>query len=182
MSFKVIPSVCTMFNLAAGIVSLISTIQEHYKLAVLFIVIAATFDVMDGLLARLLSCTSEFGKQLDSLADIVSFGVAPVILILEHNKNDSSFIGAAVGMVFIICGALRLARFNITPKSSTFTGMPITVAGFLAAGLSFFHNHIHFKVAVIILAVLSWLMISRIRFPSWKVVIVRVKGSVNLWK
>lgn len=84
MKWSWLPSMCTLGNLGFGSISLLFTIEERYDLALLMILLAAICDVMDGLLARMLHCTSDFGKQLDSLADIISFGIAPVFLILLY--------------------------------------------------------------------------------------------------
>lgn len=173
MKCKWIPSLCTVCNLGAGAVSLLYTIQGHYRIALILIAFAAFFDVLDGLLARLMHCTSEFGKQLDSLADLISFGAAPAFLILLNNLDDIPQLGAVMSIIFLICGALRLARFNITVSSPTFTGMPITAAGTILALMSLLSQHIQPFVIVTLMGVLSLLMISRVPFPSLKNITTR---------
>ncbi|WPP43227.1 CDP-diacylglycerol--serine O-phosphatidyltransferase [Paenibacillus hunanensis] len=173
MKWSFIPSLCTVLNLAAGTVSLLLTIHEHYPLAALMILFAALFDVFDGLLARLLHCTSEFGKQLDSLADLISFGAAPVFLVLFDQLDPRSGSGSVAAVLFVICGALRLARFNVTGTSAGFTGMPITAAGTVLALLSLITHSLQPTLLIALIALLSFLMISRIPFPSFKNKMVR---------
>jgi len=172
INWKFIPNTCTFANLSAGAVSLLLTIQEQYRLALIFIAIAALFDVFDGFLARIMHCSSDFGKQLDSLADMVSFGVAPVFLVILHKSGDFHWLSALAAIIFLVCGASRLARFNISISSPQFTGMPITCAGTLLACLSLTDN---LKPSVIIafIVVLSFLMVSRIPFPSLKNISIR---------
>lgn len=173
---KVIPSVCTSLNLVVGVFSLTSTIQGHYRLAFLFIVVAAVFDILDGYLARLLNCTSEYGKQLDSLADLVSFGVAPALLLVVGQLSQHFSAGILAATMFIVCGALRLARFNMNSTSSIYTGLPITAAGLLLSVLSLSPGPIQPVVVMGMMIVLSLLMVSRFRFPSWRAVLGRYKG------
>ena len=163
-----LPSFFTIANLVTGVMSLFYSIQTMYRLALIMIIVAAFCDVMDGLVARWLRCNSDFGKQLDSLADVVSFGVAPAFLILLSNLSDVGWIGVAVTIVFIACGALRLARFNLLAPSKGFVGMPITAAGFLLALSSLFSKHLSALVFIILIAVLAYLMVSRVPFPSLK--------------
>lgn len=172
MNWKFIPNGCTIVNLSAGVTSLILTIHEQYRIAFLCIVLAALFDVFDGLLARLMNCASDFGKQLDSLADIVSFGIAPVFLILLHRIGDFHWLSTVTAILFLACGASRLARFNISVSSPQFTGMPITCAGTILAILSL-SNSIKPAVVIALIVVLSFLMVSRIPFPSLKNIAIR---------
>ncbi len=173
MNWSFVPSLCTVLNLAAGTVSLLLTMHGHYRLAALMILFSAFFDVLDGLLARLLRCTSEFGKQLDSLADLISFGAAPVFLVLFYHLDPTAKTAQIAAVLFVICGALRLARFNVTGTISGFTGMPITFAGTILALLSLIAHSIQSTVLIALIAVLSFLMISRIPFPSFKNKMVR---------
>ncbi|MHA6531283.1 CDP-diacylglycerol--serine O-phosphatidyltransferase [Paenibacillus sp. BAC0078] len=173
MILKYIPTICTVFNLGAGAASLIFTIEGYYKIAFILILIAAFFDVLDGLLARLMNCTSDFGKQLDSLADLISFGAAPVFLILLHHLGDLHGVEAVAAIVFIICGALRLARFNISASSTEFTGMPITAAGVILSFFSLSKLRMEPAAIIALIGALSFLMVSRIRFPSLKKISIR---------
>lgn len=173
LSRKCIPSLCTVINLGAGAASLLFSIHGQFKMAIGLIAVAAFFDVLDGLFARLLHCVSEFGKQLDSLADLISFGVAPVYLILLHQLADVQGAGIAAALLFLVCGALRLARFNLSSSSPTFTGLPITAAGILLSGTSLLNAYIKPQIVILILVVLSLLMVSRIPFPSLKRIAAR---------
>lgn len=160
-----LPSFFTATNLGAGCTSLLFTIQGYYRMALLMILVSALCDVLDGLVARMLHCTSEFGKELDSLADIVSFGAAPAMLILVHKLGHIHLLGAAATVVFLVCGALRLARFNISAPCKGFIGLPITAAGLTLALLSLDHG-MQPGYLLLLMVVLSFLMVSRIPFPS----------------
>ncbi|MEW4370164.1 CDP-diacylglycerol--serine O-phosphatidyltransferase [Paenibacillus kandeliae] len=173
IKWSFIPSLFTVLNLAAGATSLLLTIQGHYRIALLMILSAAIFDVLDGLIARLLNCPSEFGKQLDSLADLISFGAAPAFLVLFDQLDGSHGPASVAAVLFIICGALRLARFNISGSNDGFTGMPITAAGTLLSLVSLTDNTLRPVFIVILMIVLSLLMISRVPFPSFKNRMVR---------
>lgn len=163
-----LPSFFTIANLITGAISLFFSIQMMFKAALIMIMVAAFCDVMDGLVARWLHCSSDFGKQLDSLADIVSFGVAPAFLILLFKLSDMGWIGVVAAVLFIACGALRLARFNLLAPSKGFVGMPITAAGLLLAISSLSSVLLTPWLFVIIIGVLSYLMVSRVPFPSLK--------------
>lgn len=168
MKWNWLPSTCTLGNLGLGSLSLLFTIQERYHFALFMILLAALCDVMDGLLARMLHCTSDFGKQLDSLADIISFGIAPAFLILFHRLENVHVIGTAAAVGFLICGALRLARFNISAPAKGFTGMPITAAGVILSMVALMSDRMKPELIVLIMGLLSMLMVSRVPFPSIK--------------
>ncbi|WP_449601299.1 CDP-diacylglycerol--serine O-phosphatidyltransferase [Paenibacillus sp. Marseille-Q9583] len=168
MKLNWLPSMCTLANLGLGSLSLYFTIQERYSLALFMILLAAICDVLDGLLARILQCTSEFGKQLDSLADIISFGLAPTFLILLYRLEDAHWIGPAVSVLFLICGALRLARFNLSAPTKGFVGMPITAAGVILSMISLLDERMKPGLVIVLMAILSVMMVSRIPFPSLK--------------
>ncbi|AIQ41540.1 CDP-diacylglycerol--serine O-phosphatidyltransferase [Paenibacillus sp. FSL R7-0297] len=168
MKWNWLPSMCTLGNLGLGSVSLLFTIQERYNLALLMILLAAICDVMDGLLARMLHCTSDFGKQLDSLADIISFGLAPTFLILLYRLENMQWLGPVAAITFLICGALRLARFNLSAPSKGFTGMPITAAGVILSMITLVDERMKPELVIAVMGLLSLLMVSRIPFPSFK--------------
>jgi CDP-diacylglycerol--serine O-phosphatidyltransferase len=164
-----LPSICTLANLSAGALSVLYTIQHQYKAALLMVVVAAIFDVLDGFVARLLRCTSDFGKQLDSLADLISFGVAPTFLVLLSRLDDNQGVGAAAVVLFLICGALRLARFNVsTTAVKGFIGMPITAAGIILSASTLLGEQLGPITLVVIMGILSILMVSRVPFPKWQ--------------
>lgn len=168
MKWSWLPSFFTIGNLITGAISLFFSIQMMYTAALIMIIVAAVCDVMDGLVARWLHCSSDFGKQLDSLADIVSFGVAPAFLIFLFKLSDIDWMGIVIVVLFIACGALRLARFNLSAPSTGFVGMPITAAGLLLALSSLLSENLNPWIFVPIIGLLSFLMVSRVPFPSLK--------------
>ncbi|HSJ38077.1 MAG TPA: CDP-diacylglycerol--serine O-phosphatidyltransferase [Planococcus sp. (in: firmicutes)] len=119
----------TIGNLAFGGAALMASLNGAYSFSVLFIFIAAFLDRFDGIVARKLNQESELGKQLDSMADIISFGVAPAILIYQLALSDFGIAGIVFTVIYISSGAFRLARFNISTADGYFTGLPITAAG-----------------------------------------------------
>jgi CDP-diacylglycerol--serine O-phosphatidyltransferase len=119
----------TLCNLSFGGASIMATLNEAYSYSVLFIFIAAFLDRYDGKVARKYNQESELGKQLDSMSDIISFGVAPALLMYESILADLGIVGMIFTVLYIACGAIRLARFNITEPTTYFVGLPITAAG-----------------------------------------------------
>lgn len=181
-----IPNSITALSLLLGVASIITTQLGELELAAWFIVWCGLLDVLDGVSARLLKATSNFGAEFDSMADLVSFGVAPAVLVLnaglqvggvEYDSGPFWILLVAVA-VFVLAGAMRLARFNLTSGEAThgwFAGVPITAAGGglissivlvlirheeIAASLPL---HLYFPILMFVLALL---MISRIRFPK----------------
>lgn len=174
----IIPSLLTTANLFCGFYSIIETLKSDYTTAAVVILIAMLFDSFDGKIARLTNSTSRFGVEYDSLSDIVSFGVAPGLLIYTWALNDYGKIGWLAVFLFVACGAMRLARFN-TQASSTemkyFTGLPIPSAAGLIATTVIFDYHIlgmgkEVRPIVILLMtyILAYLMVSTIRYRSFK--------------
>ncbi|ASA20150.1 CDP-diacylglycerol--serine O-phosphatidyltransferase [Paenibacillus donghaensis] len=168
MKLAWLPTMFTISNLGAGSLSLLFTIREQYNMALLLILLAAFSDVLDGLLARLLHCSSDFGKQLDSLADMISFGAAPAFLILLYKLESVDWLGPAAAVMFMICGALRLARFNLSAPAKGFVGMPITAAGVILSVMSLADERLKPELILALMGLLAVLMVSRIPFPSFK--------------
>ena len=127
----------TIANLAFGGAAIMATMNENYTYSVLFIFIAGLLDRFDGMVARKFQLESELGKQLDSMSDIISFGVAPALLMYSLVLHEFSVTGMIITVIYIACGAFRLARFNISEPNGFFTGLPITVAGVILT-LSYF--------------------------------------------
>jgi len=153
------PNALTLANLACGLFSLIMAINGLHRFSSLFIFLAAAFDFFDGRVARMLGVSTPIGAQLDSLADVVSFGVAPAIL--AHSIKNWSFL-MVIGFVgFPLAGAWRLARFNVHPTHEHFMGLPIPAAGLTVAFLALFSY-----VSPIIMIILALLMISRLEIPK----------------
>lgn len=181
-----IPNSFTAMSLLLGVASIVTTQLGELELAAWIIVWCGLLDTMDGVAARLLKATSSFGAEFDSMADLVSFGVAPAVLVLnaglqmggvEYDSNQFWLLLLAVA-VFVLAGAMRLARFNLASSETTkgwFAGVPITAAGgglVSSIVLVLLHNreiaeslplHLYFPVLMFVLALL---MISRIRFPK----------------
>lgn len=126
-----VPNVVTLANIALGFLSIIAAADGRYDHAVYFLFAAALCDMMDGRLARMLDASSKFGMELDSLSDVVSFGIAPAVLMYLSTLKVYGTVGAMVCVAYLLCGALRLARFNIDEgplAKVTFQGTPIPVA------------------------------------------------------
>lgn len=182
-----LPSMLTLANILCGFYSIISVIN-HYRApspanyfarAALFIFAAAVFDLLDGRIARLTHSSSAFGGQLDSLADIVSFGLAPGILAYSWALEDYQRLGWIPAFLFLGCGSIRLARFNVLEEdkefksSRFFIGLPIPAAAATIATAVLLKPDVERKSFVSFLALfsvyaLSYLMVSRFRYRSFK--------------
>ena len=170
-----IPNVFTFINLSCGIISILSVMNEKYALSGAFILLAGLVDRYDGRVARFLNVSSDLGKELDSLADLVSFGVAPSILVYILFNLDSfgpnGLLGYAILLLFPICGAYRLARFNTTDFDGSFTGVPITIVGCFMALISLILLNLKITAPIYIMAILmiigSYLMVSTIRLKKF---------------
>ncbi|GED14931.1 CDP-diacylglycerol--serine O-phosphatidyltransferase [Aneurinibacillus migulanus] len=154
-----IPNSFTLGNLVCGIFSLTFAMNGYYKMAAFLILLAALCDVFDGKLARMLRVDSPMGVELDSLADIVSFGVAPAILV--HTMHTPSPLLTLAFIAFPIAGAWRLGRFNIKPTVGYYMGIPITLAGLIVAVLALFSFS-----SPLLMLLLAILMVSPIRIPK----------------
>ena len=126
---RLIPNAVTMSNLALGFFSLFLTMEGLYQEAAYAIFGAMIMDGMDGRLARRLHVVSDFGKELDSLSDLVSFGVAPALLAYAAQLHRFGRLGLLLAVGFALCGAFRLARFNVINIKAYFIGVPITFCG-----------------------------------------------------
>jgi CDP-diacylglycerol---serine O-phosphatidyltransferase len=166
-----IPNLFTLLNLFCGFLSIMYSAQGDYKNAAILILIGMMLDSMDGRIARMLHVESDFGKELDSLADIVVFGVAPAMMAYYAYFSDFGKAGMAVAGLFPLFGAYRLARFNINALKSSlkyFTGVPITAGGGLLTLLTLFHGKMPGYIFVIAFFVICYLMVSTIKIPSLK--------------
>ena len=133
---KIIPNMITSGNILSGILSMILTLQGHYQPAAWLIMAAVFFDAMDGKMARSLGGSTEFGVELDSLADVVSFGAAPALLFYAvFLWGWLGIVGALAAAFFGLCGALRLARFNVCHVPGPFQGLPIPAGGLFLASM-----------------------------------------------
>lgn len=150
----------TLCNLSFGGAAIMATLNEHFSFAVLFIFIAALLDRYDGKVARKLNQQSELGKQLDSMSDIISFGVAPALLMYEYALSYAGAAGMIVTILYITCGALRLARFNVSDTNGYFVGLPITAAGTILTLSYFAGPYVAAGFYVPLVLILSVMMIS----------------------
>lgn len=153
-------NILTLFNLSLGGLAILSIMHDQLNLSLLLIFLAALADRFDGMVARKLNIESELGKHLDSMCDIISFGIAPALLLYEGILMDFGAPGAVFTILYIACGAYRLARFNVSENNGYFTGVPITVAGCVAT-LSFLaYPYVEAIFFVFLMIILSILMIS----------------------
>lgn len=173
-SVFLLPTMFTVGNIFAGFYAVISTFNGDHGYAAIAIGIAVVLDGLDGRIARMTGATSDFGVQLDSLADVVSFGIAPAVLIYSWGLEDLGNFARLAAFVFLICGTMRLARFNIQVQDlKHFAGLPIPAgAGLLAATVHLFGEPVDsnlFRYFLIgITYAVSFLMISTIRYSSLK--------------
>ncbi|MCM3130806.1 MULTISPECIES: CDP-diacylglycerol--serine O-phosphatidyltransferase [unclassified Paenibacillus] len=170
MITKSIPNLFTLGNLSLGMIAILLASEDQYTTAAFMVVIAMLLDGLDGRIARALNAQSEFGKELDSLSDIVSFGAAPAYLMYTVSFQEAPVaIAWIVTSVFPICGALRLARFNVKPGiPGYFTGLPIPAAGGVLALLSLFNKDISAPFMMVATLLLSLLMVSSLKYPNFK--------------
>lgn len=173
----ILPNIFTSLNLFCGFYSLIASINGKYVAAATAIIIGVMFDILDGKIARATNTTSKFGVEYDSLADLVSFGIAPGIMVYLWALKPFGRIGWLAGFLFMTCGALRLARFNCQAgavSSDYFTGLPIPSAAGMAATTVLFCNKFNISgnlspvIILILLYILSFLMVSTIKYNSFK--------------
>lgn len=159
-------NIMTLANLSLGGFAVIAAIMGEHSLSLLLIFLAALADRFDGMIARKLNVESELGKQLDSMCDIISFGVAPALLLFTTVLSDLGAPGMFFTVFYIGCGAFRLARFNITESNGYFTGLPITAAGCLAAFSLLFVNQLSPSFFLFVIIILSFLMISTFKLKK----------------
>lgn len=171
-----LPSTFTVANVFCGFYSIISSIRGDLAFAGILIGIAILLDTLDGRVARMANASSEFGKEFDSLADQVSFGVAPMVLAFQWGLALWPRMGWLIGFLFVICGAMRLARFNIQESVADrrfFVGLPIpAAAGSIAALVYQFPEPMQSQAQALpvlgLVTALSFLMVSKLRYYSFK--------------
>ncbi len=196
----ILPNMLTTGNLFFGFFAIMKALSGEFAWAGSAILLAAIFDMLDGRVARLTKGTSEFGVQYDSLCDLVSFGCAPAIIMYQYGLNNFGRIGWIACFLFMACGALRLARFNVQSSigkaSGDFTGLPIPMAAAVVATFVLFLNDLHHdqatgtwlskfytdhllattakaNVMIVMAPALSLAMVSNIVYRSHKVLKVR---------
>jgi len=172
---SLLPSLFTLANLFCGWACVVHAMRGDFATAAPFIGVAVVLDMLDGRIARMTGTTSDFGVQLDSLADLISFGMAPAVLAFQWGLNPLGRLGWAVGFVYLTAAALRLARFNIQTNTDKryFIGLPSpAAAGLVAATIFYFPAGLAAKpeawLGLVMLTVPAVLMVSTIRFQSFK--------------
>jgi len=167
----VVPNAVTLANIAFGFLAIISAAEGQFERACVLLFLGALCDLMDGRLARALGATSKFGMELDSLSDAVSFGIAPAVLIYLAVLRQLGMVGAATSVAYALCGALRLARYNVsTDKLSevTFLGAPIPIAaGYIMSFTMIRHSLPLWGVAAGTLWV-AGCMVSTLKVPKFR--------------
>lgn len=177
-----IPCIITYINMSLGTMAIFVSMNHspiNIKIASILILVAGVTDKLDGFAARKLGATSSFGKELDSLCDLVSFGIAPVVLWWNMNKGLLGLNEALVSLFFIGSGIFRLARYNVTKEEKYIMGLPITIAGMIIGckhllDISYRLNFIDESTInienILIMVLLSVLMVSsfKIKKPSLK--------------
>jgi len=170
-----LPSMFTLANLFCGWACVVHAMRGELVTAAPFIGVAVVLDMLDGRIARMTGTTSDFGVQLDSLADLISFGMAPAVLAFQWGLIPMGRLGWAVGFIYLTAAALRLARFNIQVNNDKryFIGLPSpAAAGLVASTVFYFPEGLQAKplawIGVVMLMVPALLMVSTIRFQSFK--------------
>lgn len=202
-----LPNLMTAGNLACGFSAVMAIFDgmrspeggaREFNIAIFLILGACLFDALDGRIARMKGQDSMFGREFDSLADIISFGIAPALLVMDMvHKSFDDRLGWTIAFVYLLCGAMRLARFNClsqastetkdAPKSRDFVGFPIPAAAGLIASLTLFMLWLNegdknvgaWKyLLVVIMPLLSFMMLSEFSYPSFKAMNWRAKKSL----
>ncbi|WP_335869282.1 CDP-diacylglycerol--serine O-phosphatidyltransferase [Bacillus sp. 2205SS5-2] len=156
----------TLLNLSLGGFAIINIIEGQLQLGSLLIFLAALADRFDGMVARKLSIESELGKQLDSMCDLISFGVAPALLIYLGVIHEFGAPAMFFTVFYIASGSFRLARFNVTENDGYFSGLPITAAGCFATLLFIVHPYVAPQTILFLMIFLSFMMISSFRLKK----------------
>ena len=188
-----LPNILTLGGVCLGISSIKFSIDGNFNLAVTLILLASILDALDGRIARLIKGTSDFGKELDSLTDFVSFGIAPVFILYFWELNNYGKLGWAICLIYSVCCVLRLARFNLTKiedhdewKNNFFEGVPSPAGGLLILTplifeLSALSLNIDVRSLTPFLTVLiALLLVSKIPTPSLKKISISSKATIFL--
>ena len=171
----ILPNLFTASSIFVGVISIVEASKEHFILASWLILLALIFDGLDGRVARMTNTTSQFGVEFDSLADIISFGIAPAMLLYFFVGHEFGRFGILVSALYVIFGAIRLARFNISTAKTdpnVFIGLPIpTAAVFVSMWILLFNKYTlqDYSIVLLFLALgVAILMVSNFRYPSFK--------------
>jgi CDP-diacylglycerol---serine O-phosphatidyltransferase len=173
----ILPSLLTLTSIFFSFYSMIAAIKAEFLLAGALILVAGFFDGIDGKVARLTKTTTRFGLELDSLADVISFGVAPALLMYIWALQPYGRVGWVSAFLFVACGALRLARFNVqsgTIDPKRFNGLPIPAAAAMVATTVLFFDRLKLNPAdfatplLVVTFLISFFMVSSVKFHAFK--------------
>ena len=173
---RLIPNMCTSSNLVFGMCSILSSYSGNLVWGSIFILLALVADGLDGRTARFFGVASEMGKEMDSLCDLGSFGIAPAFLAWAFVLHNHGFLGVVVAIFFAICGMWRLARFNVNASvvHGYFMGLAIPAGGNIVAMTTLLFvelgiDPMAFGIAYpIVMAFVGWLMVSHVHYPNFK--------------
>ena len=188
----ILPNLLTIIGVCLGISSIKFALDENLSLAVIFIVFASILDALDGRIARLIKGTTEFGKELDSLTDFVSFGIAPAFILYFWELKNYGKIGWALTLIFSVCCVLRLARFNLTKisenadwKLNYFEGVPSPAgAGLVLLPLVYELSELKFNLGIknmapFFVVIVALLLISKI--PTFSLKKIKVSSQLSIF-
>ncbi len=188
----ILPNILTIAGVCLGISSIKFSLDLNFKLAVIFITLAAILDALDGRIARLIKGTSEFGKELDSLTDFVSFGIAPAFIIYFWELNKFGKLGWAITLIYSVCCVLRLARFNLTKfkpeeswKLNYFEGVPSPIGALLILSplvleLTEFNLILNYNYFIpIFTLIIAVLLISKV--PTYSFKNIKIKPTLTVF-
>jgi len=172
----IFPNLFTAASAFLGIISILASASGQFEKAAVYILLSLIFDGLDGRVARLTNATSKFGAEFDSLADIVAFGVAPAMLFYFSIGHMYGKVGSLLCAMYVVFGAIRLARFNVmigTVEPSVFIGVPIPTAAVVVSMWILFYQEYSMmqgfeSLMLFGLGILSFLMVSNFRYPSFK--------------
>ena len=170
-----LPNFFTALSVFFGMMSIIASSQGKFEKAFIYMILSLIADGLDGRVARLTNTSSKFGLEFDSLADIVAFGVTPAMMLFFAIGENYGRFGALVSGLFVVFGAIRLARFNVTTNlndPNVFIGLPIPTAAVVLASWIMLYLEVKWDFLAILILIgalfLSFLMVSNVRYPSFK--------------
>lgn len=173
----ILPNSLTLGGMFCGFYAILAAFKGHFIFSAWAILVALIFDGLDGWVARLTNSTTKFGIELDSLSDLVAFGVAPAVLIYSWALQPFGRVGWGAAFLYVICGALRLARYNVqmgSTESKAFTGLPIPGAGVILSSMVLFYMELwgtpsgRIYPILLLTFLLAALMVSTLRFHGMK--------------
>lgn len=195
------PGTFTMGNVVCGFLSILSAFEGHITTACWFVILAGFLDALDGKIARISGSSSQFGVELDSLADFLSFGVAPAVLVYSIKLNSLGKWGWIISIVYIMAAAYRLARFNLfadTEEKKDFVGLPVPVAALTMVSFIIFSYFLwdglkYGELLVSMIILFAFLMVSQVQYDSFperfdnvqnriKLIILIIAGLIVIFK